>query len=141
RLADHREELALDEWVEAARRLVEHEQVGPVHERLDEPDLLAVALRERVDGAAQVETEPLGERLDRAGGHGSAELGEVSQERTALDPAVEAQLPWDVPDAPAQARAARARVLTEHGRRARARPDDVEQEPQRGRLARTVGPD
>ena len=42
-LRDELVERLLHERVEPARRLVEHEQVGIVHERLDEADLLPVA--------------------------------------------------------------------------------------------------
>ena len=44
RLADELEEGLLDERVEARRRLVEDQQVGPVLERDDQADLLLVAL-------------------------------------------------------------------------------------------------
>ncbi len=62
RLADELEERLLDERVEAGRRLVEDEQVGPVLERDDEPDLLLVALRVLLEPAARVEVEALDER-------------------------------------------------------------------------------
>ena len=49
------------ERVEAAGRLVEDEQLGPVHERLHDPDLLAVPLRELADRAVEDAVEALAE--------------------------------------------------------------------------------
>ena len=60
-LGDQLVERLLHERVEAARRLVEDEQVGVVHERLDEPDLLPVSARELLDPAVEVEVEPFRE--------------------------------------------------------------------------------
>ena len=57
RLADEPEERLLDERVEARRRLVEDEQVGPVLERDDQPDLLLVALGVLLEPPARVEVE------------------------------------------------------------------------------------
>ena len=56
RLGDELVEGLLDEGVETGGRLVEHQQVGRVHERLDEPDLLPVPLREGADGAIELQT-------------------------------------------------------------------------------------
>ena len=60
-LGDELVERLLHERVEAARRLVEDEQVGIVHERLDEPDLLPVSAGELLDPAVEVEVEPFRE--------------------------------------------------------------------------------
>src|SRR4030067_233201 len=57
RLADERVEFLLDQRVQALRRLVEDEQLGPVHEGLHEPDLLPVAVRERLDLHAELEVQ------------------------------------------------------------------------------------
>ena len=59
---DERVERLLDQGVETDGRLVEDDQVGPVHEGLDESDLLAVALRERLDRSVDVEFEARRER-------------------------------------------------------------------------------
>ena len=64
RLADEREERLLDERVEARGRLVEDEQVRPVLERDDQPDLLLVALRVLLEPPARVEVEALDELGD-----------------------------------------------------------------------------
>ena len=57
RLADDLVERLLDERVEARRRLVEDQQVGPVLERDDQADLLLVALRVLAELAARVDVE------------------------------------------------------------------------------------
>ena len=61
RLAHDLEEGLLDERIEARGRLVEDQQVRPVLERDDQPDLLLVALRVLLEPAARVEVEPLDE--------------------------------------------------------------------------------
>lgn len=77
--ADHREEFALHEWVQTAGGLFQDEQLRSVHECLDQPELLAVTLGQRVHLAAQVHAESLGERLDRPGRDCPADLRELSQ--------------------------------------------------------------
>jgi len=53
-------EAALHERVEAGDRLVEDQQLGLAHERLDQPDLLAVAGRELAHRPVQVGPEARG---------------------------------------------------------------------------------
>ena len=53
-LGDDLVELLLHERIQAARRLVEDEQLGRMEERLDEADLLAVAAREVPDRTIEV---------------------------------------------------------------------------------------
>ena len=87
-LRDELVERLLDERIEPARRLVEHEQVGIVHERLDEPDLLPVPARQLLDPAVEIEVEPLGElvaasrRARRAGARRSGAARGRSSART-----------------------------------------------------------
>ena len=50
----------MHEWVQSAGRLIEDHHVGTVHERLDDPDLLAVAVGQGRDAAVELEAEPLG---------------------------------------------------------------------------------
>ncbi len=64
-LADDLVEGLLDERVEAGGRLVEDQQVGPMLERDDQPDLLLVALRVLLELAARVDVEAA--RSGRAG--------------------------------------------------------------------------
>ena len=55
--------LRLQQRVEPTRRLVEHGELGPVHERLHDPDLLPVAARQLPDRAVEHDPEPLAERV------------------------------------------------------------------------------
>jgi hypothetical protein len=59
-------ELVLYQRVEAHRRFVEDQQVRLMHEGLDEPDLLFVAVREIGEPQAEIEVEPFGEGADIA---------------------------------------------------------------------------
>ena len=61
RLADEVVERLLDERIESGRRLVEDEQLRPVLERDDEPDLLLVALRVLAELATRIDVEALDE--------------------------------------------------------------------------------
>ena len=63
RLFDHAVELLLIQRIESARRLIEDEDTGPVHESLDEDHLPLVARRVLAKLAAGVEVEPLDQRL------------------------------------------------------------------------------
>jgi hypothetical protein len=65
RLPHEPTELLLQERVEAARRLVEHEQVGPAHERLHDSELRPVALRELADRPVEDDSETLDEIVAR----------------------------------------------------------------------------
>ena len=63
-LVDEVVELVLHERVEARGGLIEDEQLGPVHERLDEAELALVAGGEVGHLALQVAVQPLGELVD-----------------------------------------------------------------------------
>ena len=75
-LAQERSELLLQKRVEPARRLVEDNELGPVHERLDDADLLAVALGELSDGALERDAEPLDKLVAKAPFDPSPEAGQ-----------------------------------------------------------------
>jgi hypothetical protein len=60
-LAQQLAELGLQERVEARRRLVQDHELRPVHERLHDADLLAVALRELADRPVAHDAEALAE--------------------------------------------------------------------------------
>ena len=121
RVAEHAVELLLHERVEPAGRLVEHEQLGLVHERLDESELLLVALRQAARPLGEVEAEPVGELLRRAASHRSRDLGVVGEQVTPAHPALEVQLAGEVADAAAQRRSAGPRRFAEHADLARGR--------------------
>ena len=76
-LADEPEERLLDERVEARGRLVEDEQVRPVLERDDQPDLLLVALRVLLEPPARVEVERLDQLRDIRLVDAAAQVAEV----------------------------------------------------------------
>ena len=50
-------ELPLDEWIESRGRLVQHDQLGPVHERRHQRDLLPVPTRQVVDRPVEIDAE------------------------------------------------------------------------------------
>ena len=130
--------------VEAVRGLVEHDQLGRVHERLRELDALAHAGRERPDQAQALLLEAdLEEHLARAQ-HGdaarqSAQLAEVHHEVARRHPAGQALVLGHVADAPPQLEAARGGVDAEQPRRAGVGLDEPEQRPHQRRLAGAVG--
>ena len=96
RLANESPKLLLKQRVEPAGRLVEDQERRPVHECLDEPELLAVALRELTDRAVEHRAEPLAElvaerRLAAAQAHERVELRAAGE--TVEEPEVSGQIP------------------------------------------------
>jgi hypothetical protein len=79
RLTDQLEELPLHQRIESAGGLVEDQQVGVAHERLDDPDLLAVAVRERPDPTFEVQLQALGQEHDSPPLDAPTEAAEVAQ--------------------------------------------------------------
>ena len=69
----------LHKRVEAARGFVEHEQLGLVHERLHDAELLLVALRQLSYRAVQVKPKPFGQLLHVTGGNRPRDVGVVRQ--------------------------------------------------------------
>ena len=138
-LADDLVERLLDERVEARRRLVEDQQVGPVLERDDQADLLLVALRVLLELAARVDVEARDQlglvgRIDAA-----AQVGEVFDRLAAGQLVVERELARQVAEPPVDRDGIDGRVDAEDARSAGRRPDVVEQRPDRRRLAGAVG--
>ena len=58
-LADHRHELLLHQRIKPGRRLVEHQQLRVVEQRLDQPDLLPVPAGQITHPTAEVSFETL----------------------------------------------------------------------------------
>ena len=81
-LADHRHELLLHQRVKPGRRLVEHQQLRVVEQRLDQPDLLSVPARQIAHPSAEVRFEMLRQDRRRAedvhAPGGGAELEELA---------------------------------------------------------------
>jgi hypothetical protein len=139
RLTHHRQELLLQQRVQAAGRLVEDQQFGRVQERLDHADLLLVALRQAADRLAQVEPEPLRERVDAPGAAAATQPNEVLEQLPGRRSALHRELARQVPDPRTHGRPARGRRGTEHLGVPGGRSQLVEQDPDRGRLARAIG--
>ena len=91
-LGDDLVELLLHERVQAARRLVEDEQLRRVEERLDEADLLAVAAREVAERPVEVGVEALGELGRPAEPAQAAQRGEERHELAPGAPRVVGEL-------------------------------------------------
>ncbi len=67
-LAEQRVKALLHERIETGDRLVQDQQLGLVHERLDQAELLSVAGRQLADRAIEIGVEPLGQRVAHARG-------------------------------------------------------------------------
>ncbi len=78
RLGHECEELALHQRIEARRRLVHDQQRGLAHEHGNDPDLLAVAPRQLPDPDRRVELEALGQ-LPPGIGRQSPQRGQVAE--------------------------------------------------------------
>ena len=142
-LADDGEDLLLHERVETGGGLVEDEELGAVHERLDEPELLLVALGERAGLAAEVQFEPLGQGVGDVprGRRIVAERGPEVHLLAAREPALEMQFAGEVADAGPQLRAGRPRVLTQHHRMPGGGPEDVDEQAHQGGLPGAIRAD
>jgi hypothetical protein len=140
-LRDERRRLALQQRVEPARRLVQHEQVGARGEGEHQPDLLLVALRQIADPAVQVEVEPVGEATDRGTVERRPRQRVAAYDVVPVQPRWQHQLAGQVRrPSPDLDRVAHA-VEPEDGDRATRRAEEVEQRPHERRLAGTVGAD
>ena len=139
RLGDELEEPLLDDRVQAARRLVEDEELGLVHERLHDADLLPIALGQLADPRRHVEVEATGQCLDPVGGNAAAQVAEVGQQLATGLAAGDGEVAGQVADPPAQRGAALSGRFAEQRRHATRRADQVEQDPDRGGLAGAVG--
>jgi hypothetical protein len=110
-----------------------------VHERLHDPKLLAVALRELAYAPLQVEVEALRKRRRLAEAVDVPQMCEVGQELVPGQAVVERELPGEVPDPPPDRDAVAVRVEPEDFDATRGRADEVEQQAYGRRLAGPVG--
>ena len=83
---------------------------GPVHERLDEPDLLAVALRELADRAVEDDPEPLDERVAELRSTSRRAAAPATRAAPGRQPIRQAQVAREVADARRRARTPSRRV-------------------------------
>src|SRR6185437_7133584 len=113
----------------------------PVHERLDETDLLPVPLRERPHRPVELELEPSGERVAVTDVAHPPQRGEVAQVLARGEALVEPEVAGEVTEAPSRRGPRASHVRSEELDSPRARTDQVEQQPDRRRLAGAVGPE
>jgi len=133
-------ESPLHQWVEPRGRLVEDGEIGVVHERLDQPELLDVArgvlaylpVERRVEAVEQLRAALV-----------ALELGVEVEYLPARDLLVERGVRRQVADAPLRVheRALVAHVRAEHRRGARRRRLQPQQRPDGRRLPRAVRPE
>jgi hypothetical protein len=109
-LVDQGEERLLDERVQALGGFIEDEQVGLVHERLDQAELLLVAVGELADPPVEVDREPIGEAGDPPRVDASAEGTERLEVLPARQPLVEPEFARDVADPRVDGCAVHARI-------------------------------
>ena len=135
------DERLLDERVEARGRLVQDQQVGLVLEGDDEADLLLVALGVLAELAGRVQVQAFDQRALVRSVDAAPEVGEVGDRLAAGEPVVERELAGQVADAAVDRHRVGRRLDVEDERAPGGRTDQVEQDPDRRRLARAVGPE
>src|SRR6185437_6685410 len=138
-LAGESLELELDEWVEPARRLIEDEQLGPILEGGNQPDLLLVAARHALDLLRRIELEPTDELGPVGMIRRTAQVAEILERLGAREIAVQRELARQVRDPTIDREAITVDVETQHFGAAGRRADEVEEQADRRRLARAVG--
>ncbi|HSJ73532.1 MAG TPA: hypothetical protein VK904_04380 [Miltoncostaeaceae bacterium] len=122
--------------VEPAGGLVEHDPVGPVHEGLHQPELLAVALGELADGTAELGVQALAERIAaRRVDPAAAQPGERGELLTAGEAVREPELAGKLADAPPRRDGIAPQVQAEQGHPAGGGPHQVQEEPDGRALA------
>jgi len=132
-------EALLDQRVQAGDRLVEDQELGLVHEGLDETHFLAAARGQLVHRPVQRRVEALDQLIADGGIDPSAQRGEVVQDGSAGQLGMQREVAGQEADAAADLPAVGAAVQVEQRGRPRGRPDQVEQQPHRRRLAGAVG--
>jgi hypothetical protein len=108
-----------------------------VHERLHDPDLLPVAAGQLPDRSVELDPEPLAERVAER----RCDAAEASERVELLAPGEavgQTQVAWEVADPAPRCDTFPAAVQAEERGAAGRRPDQVEQQPDRRALARTV---
>jgi len=133
--------LLLVQRVEAAGRLVEDEQVRPVHESEEDAELLLVAARVLAEPAAQVEVETLGDGANEAGVSPATHATEVGDHLLAAQAAELRHLARHVADLPLDGDRVALAVQAEDVRRAEGGADEAHETADGGALARAVGPE
>jgi hypothetical protein len=138
-LAGHGDELPLQERIQPTGGLVKDQQLRRVHERLNEAELLPVPLGQAPDLAAQVQLQAFGQLINAGTSDAAAEVGEIGQQLPAGLAAVDDELAGEVPDPTAQGDAVAPGVDPQDGDAPAGGSDQVQQQPDGGGLAGTVG--
>ena len=132
-------ELVLHQRVEAAGGLVEDQQLGLVHERLDQADLLTVPLGQLLDGPVQLSSKRSASTSRVAVASTPRTRASQSSWAAGGEPLVEGEVPRDVPDAAMHLDDVAVAVQAEDLGRAGGGPEVVEQHADGRGLARAVG--
>ncbi len=125
-LTEQRVKALLDERIEPRSRLVENQQLGLVHERLDQPELLPVPGGELPHLPVEIRVEALSERVAHAPVDAPAQPREIVEHRASGQLRIERQVTRQEADAPVNLDAVAPRIEPEHPRGARSRPDQIE---------------
>jgi hypothetical protein len=137
-LPEERVKALLNQRIEPRNRLIEDQQLGLVHERLDQAELLTVTRRQLAYPPAEVGVEPFCERVANPAVDTAAELGQVVQHRRAAQDRIEGELTGQEAHPPPDLQAVRPAVEPKQCRRPGGGFDQVEQQPHRRRLARAI---
>ena len=140
RLADGVAERHLHQRVEAARGLVEHQQVGTGPEGGDELDLLAVPFRVVAHALSGVEVEALDELAPVRAVDGAVQVGHELEALLARERRPQQRLAGDVGQAAVRRHRVGPGIDPEHPRAAGARPVQTEEQPDGRRLSGPVRP-
>jgi hypothetical protein len=131
-------EALLNQRIKPRDRLVENQQLGLVHERLDEAELLAVTRRQLAYSPVEVGIEALCKLFAKPPVDTTPQVRQVVEHRRSAQHRVERELAWQEADPTSDLEAVRPTVQPKQRRRPRGRPDEVEQQPHRCRLSRAV---
>ncbi len=127
RLSEERLELHLNEWVEPTGRLVEHQQLGSVHEGEEQADLLAVPLRQLADGAVEADPETINHLGREPLVVAAARPGAPPDQVTARHAIEQLEIAGHVADPPADLHAVAPRVEPQHASLSTGGPLQVEE--------------
>ena len=97
-LAHHGLELTLDQGIETRARLIHDEDLRPVHERLDQADLLPIARRQVTDLLGEVGVEAVGQLVDVAPVHPAPQVAEVGDRVAPGQVGVHGEVAGQIPD-------------------------------------------
>jgi hypothetical protein len=140
-VADQLPELLLDQRIQAERRFVEDDQPRLMHERLNEPNLLLVAMRQVLVLAAKIQLQPLCQLTDALRVDAAAYPGEQTDDVSGRDGRELHQLARQVPDGLFDLQTVAAAVESQQGRGSPVGANEVHQQPDRGGLAGPIGAD